>query len=60
MTDDPGEPNCAIVERSFGANFQVGPQEPAVALIDVDNALARQAVEDVGFDRIIEAGRSCS
>ena len=46
----------AIVERSFEADFQVGPREPTVALIGVDNALARQAVEDVGFDRVIEAG----
>ena len=46
----------AVVERSFGADFRVDPREPAVALIGVDNALARQAVEDVGFDRVIEAG----
>ena len=46
----------AIMERSFGPNFRVGPREPAVALIGVDNALARQAVEEVGFDRVIESG----
>jgi hypothetical protein len=34
----------------------VGPREPSVALIGVDNELARQAVEDVGFGRVIEAG----
>lgn len=45
-----------IMERSFGPNFQVGPREPAVALVGVDNALARQAVEDVGFGRVIESG----
>jgi len=45
-----------IVERGFGPNFSVGPREPGVALIGVDNALARQAVEDVGFERVIEAG----
>ena len=46
----------AVVERSFSANFRVDPREPTVALIGVDNALARQAIEDVGFDRVIEAG----
>ena len=46
----------AIVERSFAPDFNVSPREPVVALIGVDNALARQAVEDVGFDRVIEAG----
>lgn len=46
----------AIVERSFAPDFKVNPREPTVALIGVDNALARQAVEDVGFDRVIEAG----
>jgi hypothetical protein len=46
----------AIVERSFEPVFRVGPREPGVALIGVDNALARQAVEDVGFERVIEAG----
>ena len=46
----------AVVERSFGPDFKIGPREPAVALVGVDNALARQAVEEVGFDRVIEAG----
>lgn len=46
----------AIVERSFAPDFRVDAREPAVALIGVDNALARQAAEDVGFSRIIEAG----
>jgi hypothetical protein len=46
----------AIIERSFNPDFRVGSREPAVALIGVDNALARQAIEDVGFDRVIEAG----
>jgi hypothetical protein len=46
----------AIVERRFATDFHISDQEPRVALIGVDNALARQAIEDVGFDRIIEAG----
>jgi hypothetical protein len=47
---------ASVVERNFAPNFMVGPREPSVALIGVDNALARQAVEDVGFGRVIEAG----
>lgn len=46
----------AIVERRFGADFRVGAHEPSVALCGVDNALARSALEDVGFGRIVEAG----
>lgn len=45
-----------VVERRFGADFKIGAREPAVALIGVDNALARQSVEAVGFERVIEAG----
>lgn len=45
-----------IVERRFDSDFRVSALEPPVALVGVDNALARQAIEDVGFERIIEAG----
>lgn len=45
-----------IVERRFAADFRVSPEEPSVAVCGVDNALARAALEDVGFDRVIEAG----
>lgn len=45
-----------IVERNFDADFRVAAREPSVALIGVDNALARQSIEKVGFARIIEAG----
>ncbi len=45
-----------IVERRFGANFRVSADEPTLALCGVDNALARSALEDVGFGRVIEAG----
>ena len=45
-----------IVERRFGADFRVAPHEPALALCGVDNPLARSAVEDVGFEQVIEAG----
>ncbi|MCA1373575.1 MULTISPECIES: hypothetical protein [unclassified Bradyrhizobium] len=45
-----------LLERRFTNDFRVSAQEPSVALIGVDNALARQAIEDVGFERVIEAG----
>jgi hypothetical protein len=48
--------STSIVERRFAADFRVGSREPSVALIGVDNASARQAIEDVGFERVIEAG----
>src|SRR5258706_10871807 len=47
---------ASIVERDFAPNFRIGPREPSVALIGVDNALARKAIEEVGFSRGIEAG----
>ena len=46
----------SIVERRFVADFQVAGDEPSVALCGVDNAPARADLEDVGFDRVIEAG----
>lgn len=46
----------AVVERRFAPNFQIADDEPRVALCGVDNALARAALEDVGFARVIEAG----
>jgi hypothetical protein len=45
-----------INERRFAENFAVSADEPQVALCGVDNALARAALEGVGFARIIEAG----
>lgn len=45
-----------IVERPFDSSLRVGAQDPVVALCGVDNALARSALEEVGFARIIEAG----
>ena len=46
----------SIVERRFAGDFSVAGDEPRVALCGVDNALARADLEDVGFDRVIEAG----
>jgi hypothetical protein len=46
----------AIVERRFGLNLRVTGDEPWVALCGVDNGEARAALEEVGFERVIEAG----
>lgn len=46
----------ALMERAIAANFTVSGEEPAVALIGVDNPGARRLVESVGFSRIIDAG----
>ncbi len=46
----------SIVERRFANDFRVSGDEPRVALCGVDNAAARADLEDVGFDRVIEAG----
>jgi hypothetical protein len=45
-----------VNERRFAENFTVSDGEPQLALCGVDNALARAALEDVGFARIIDAG----
>ena len=46
----------SIVERRFADDFRVAGDEPRVGLCGVDNAPARADLEDVGFDRVIEAG----
>src|SRR5580765_2200388 len=45
-----------LVERRFGADFTVASDEPAVALMGVDNPAARRLIEQVGFSHVIEAG----
>lgn len=45
-----------IHERLFGVDFTRQPEEPAVALCGLDNALGRQALDQVGFDFVVEAG----
>ena len=47
---------AAIHERLFDGNFKCRPDEPAVALCGLDNALGRQALDKVGFDLVVEAG----
>ena len=46
----------AIHERIFAADFERQPEEPAVALCGLDNAAGRRALDQVGFDFIVEAG----
>lgn len=46
----------ALLERTFAPDFRVRADDPPVALAGVDNGLARQGLEDVGFERIIETG----
>jgi hypothetical protein len=43
-------------ERRFGPWTRRGGDEPAAALCGVDNALARAALEEAGFDLVVEAG----
>lgn len=48
--------SASIVERLFAADFRRQANEPAVALCGLDNALGRQALDQVGFDLVVEAG----
>lgn len=45
-----------IVERTFTNDFHLAADEPRLALCGVDNPQARAALEEVGFERILEAG----
>ena len=45
-----------VVERRFPGGMRVADDEPRLMLGGVDNALARAAYEDAGFDAVIEAG----
>lgn len=45
-----------VEERRFGDWMRRSPVEPSVALCGVDNALARTALEEAGFDLVVEAG----
>jgi hypothetical protein len=46
----------AIQERLFDASFRRQDDEPAVALCGLDNGAGRQALDQVGFDFVVEAG----
>ncbi len=45
-----------IHERIFSADFKRQDLEPTIALCGIDNALGRQALDQVSFDLIVEAG----
>lgn len=46
----------ALQERMFAADFKRRAEEPAVALCGLDNPEGRRALDQVGFDLIVEAG----
>lgn len=46
----------AIQERRFDESFRLQPDEPRVALCGVDNAAARRALDNAGFELVVEAG----
>ncbi len=46
----------SIHERLFAADFKRQGDEPAVALCGLDNGVGRRALDQVGFDFIVEAG----
>ena len=45
-----------ILERRFEETLRIQPDDPQIALFGVDNALARRALGDAGFELVIEAG----
>lgn len=46
----------SLVERPFGPNHQVLGNEPATALLGVDNVAARRDLDSAGFALVVEAG----
>ena len=46
----------SVQERLFAADFKRQPEEPAIALCGLDNATGRRALDQVGFDLVVEAG----
>jgi hypothetical protein len=48
--------STSIHERAFAADFKRQADEPAVALCGLDNATGRRALDQVGFDLVVEAG----
>lgn len=48
--------STVIQERLFDASFRRQDGEPAVALCGLDNGVGRQALDQVGFDFVVEAG----
>jgi hypothetical protein len=48
--------STVIHERLFDSSFRRQDDEPAVALCGLDNGAGRQALDQVGFDFVVEAG----
>jgi hypothetical protein len=48
--------SSAIQERLFDARMTRGPDEPSAALCGLDNGVGRQALDQVGFNFVVEAG----
>jgi hypothetical protein len=48
--------STTIIERTFDASFHRQPNDPAIVLCGIDNALGRRALDQVGFDMVVEAG----
>jgi hypothetical protein len=48
--------STAIHERRFGAGFRRQEEEPTVLLCGLDNALGRRALDEAGFEFVVEAG----
>ena len=46
----------SICERLFDSSFRRQNCEPAAALCGIDNALGRRALDQAGFDFVVEAG----
>ena len=46
----------SLTERMFAADFDRQADEPSVALCGLDNGAGRRALDQVGFDLIVEAG----
>jgi hypothetical protein len=47
---------ASIQERRFGLGFTRQDEEPAIALCGLDNALGRRALDNSGFQFVVEAG----
>jgi len=45
-----------IHERLFDADFRRSAEEPSIALCGIDNAVGRRALDQVGFDLVVEVG----
>ncbi|TCP78865.1 hypothetical protein C8J31_12019 [Rhizobium sp. PP-CC-2G-626] len=51
-----GFTTTSLQERMFAADFKRQADEPAIALCGLDNGAGRRALDQVGFDLVVEAG----